>query len=682
MQKLQFGVQAYQGKDLNTAEAIFLEILAVNSKEPNSLHLLGCIYKDRGQLQKAMESIQASILEDGSNPIPFVNLGKILMIDGQHENAVKLFKESLKRNQQIAETWFCLGNAQWKLDQSEDAKECYSKVLELNPTHGGAAGNLGLLLQEEGELEEAEMMLRKSLEFNPQDLNCRINYANLLGELNEYQLAVDQYELALLTAPISAELYYNYANLLSSRSDCIGALGCYQKALEIQPEFAEAYYNCGILLAEIGELEQAIVSYEKAIEVNPGFADVYLNLGSVFAEQNKNQSAIECYQKAIELKPDFAEAYLNLGNVLIDGGDAGEAIGCYRKAIALKSDLADAYFALGRALNELGQFDEVLELCAKIKVLFPVDVQSTVCLCGHSLVFDWHHRQALNLEHEARLPLLLSPKTSVADIFAMSREIHSIVYPSIHAARAQNDSNDLELLSKGYLVQDCVIDPVCCDELISKFSASSFSMSEDLVDVVSSHGVLKEALISAYNHTGFPHLAWNCISLSKQPEDVAISDDWHYDNHYSVTTPKLMVYLNSQAWGKGATEFVDACCSTRLSELTGYLGMIPQRKDYRCYVRGYADELGLIPDSLDPDHYTFSPDKSGTGVWFYPSRVLHRGVSPVNGARHVLSLSFTPLPIDCGWSVDKCLERSIEILKDKIKHGMQGSDINPCWMPS
>ena len=546
MQKLQFGVQAYQGKDLDTAEAIFLEILAVNSKEPNSLHLLGCIYKDRGQLQKAMESIQASILEDGSNPIPFVNLGKILMIDGQHENAVKLFKESLKRNQQIAETWFCLGNAQWKLDQSEDAKECYSKVLELNPTHGGAAGNLGLLLQEEGELEEAEMMLRK----------------------------------------------------------------------------------------------------------------------------------------AVELKPDFAEAYLNLGNVLIDGGDAGEAIGCYRKAIALKSDLADAYFALGRALNELGQFDEVLELCAKIKVLFPVDVQSTVCLCGHSLVFDWHHRQALNLEHEARLPLLLSPKTSVADIFAMSREIHSIVYPSIHAARAQNDSNDLELLSKGYLVQDCVIDPVCCDELISKFSASSFSMSEDLVDVVSSHGVLKEALISAYNHTGFPHLAWNCISLSKQPEDVAISDDWHYDNHYSVTTPKLMVYLNSQAWGKGATEFVDACCSTRLSELTGYLGMIPQRKDYRCYVRGYADELGLIPDSLDPDHYTFSPDKSGTGVWFYPSRVLHRGVSPVNGARHVLSLSFTPLPIDCGWSVDKCLERSIEILKDKIKHGMQGSDINPCWMPS
>ena len=55
MQKLQFGVQAYQGKDLDTAEAIFLEILAVNSKEPNSLHLLGCIYKDRGQLQKAID---------------------------------------------------------------------------------------------------------------------------------------------------------------------------------------------------------------------------------------------------------------------------------------------------------------------------------------------------------------------------------------------------------------------------------------------------------------------------------------------------------------------------------------------------------------------------------------------------------------------------------------------------
>ena len=125
MQQLQAAVQAYQGKDLDGAESIFKKILAFSPKDPNALHLLGCIYKDRGQLQPAVELIQASIREDATNPIPFLNLGKILVIAGQHENAAGIFQESLKRNQQIPETWFCFGNALRKIEKREEAKQAY-----------------------------------------------------------------------------------------------------------------------------------------------------------------------------------------------------------------------------------------------------------------------------------------------------------------------------------------------------------------------------------------------------------------------------------------------------------------------------------------------------------------------------------------------------------------------------
>ena len=50
--------------------------------------------------------------------------------------------------------------------------------------------------------------------------------------------------------------------------------------------------------------------------------------------------------------------------------------------------------------------------------------------------------------------------------------------------------------------------------------------------------------------------------------------------------------------------------------------------------------------------------------------------------RHVLSFSLTPLPTDCGLSVDYCVEKSTEILLDKIKQGMQKNDANPYWMSS
>ena len=52
----------------------------------------------------------------------------------------------------------------------------------------------------------------------------------------------------------------------------------------------------------------------------------------------------------------------------------------------------------------------------------------------------------------------------------------------------------------------------------------------------------------------------------------------------------------------------------------------------------------------------------------------------MKGVRHVLSFSLTPLPADCGWSVDQCVEKSVEILKDKIKKRMQKSDVNPYWI--
>ena len=141
-----------------------------------------------------------------------------------------------------------------------------------------------------------------------------------------------------------------------------------------------------------------------------------------------------------------------------------------------------------------------------------------------------------------------------------------------------------------------------------------------------------------------------------------------------------MIYLNSQKDEGGATHFVNADLSSKISEKSDYMGLIYQRESYLNRFKGLVEELNLDPVTLDPQHYVFSPESAGSGVWFCPARALHRGVSPVKGVRHVLSFSLTPLPAGCGWSVDQCVEKSIEILKDKIKKGMHKTDINPYWI--
>lgn len=144
---LQTAVQAYQSKDLDSTLSIIMQILAENPKEPDALHLLGCIYKDRGQLQQAAELIQASIREDDSNPIPFLNLGKILAIAGQHENAASALQESLKRHQEIPETWFCLGNVLMAIGKKQQAIQVYRIALQINPAYAVGASKFRIASQ-------------------------------------------------------------------------------------------------------------------------------------------------------------------------------------------------------------------------------------------------------------------------------------------------------------------------------------------------------------------------------------------------------------------------------------------------------------------------------------------------------------------------------------------------------
>ncbi|ABM79143.1 Hypothetical protein P9303_24101 [Prochlorococcus marinus str. MIT 9303] len=714
MQQLQVAVQAYQSKDLDGAEAVFKQILAVNPKEPNALHLLGCIYKDRGQHQQAVELIQASIREDESNPIPFFNLGKILAIAGQHENAVGVFQEALKRNQQIPETWFCFANALREIGKTEEAKQAYRNALQLNPAHAGAAGNLGALLTDDGELDEAEQLFVKAVDQYPNNVNLRINYGRLLAEKAEHAAAIMQYQIALPLAPQSPELHYNFANALKEEGDVEEAIASYRKAIEVKPDFADAYFALGLVMKEEGDVEEAIASYRKAIEVKPDFADAYFALGLVMKEEGDVEEAIASYRKAIEVKPDFADAYFALGLVMKEEGDVEEAIASYRKAIEVKPDFADAYFALGlvmkeegdveeaiasyrkaievkpdfadaylnlgNVLKEEGEIDEARQIITTLRQMKSFEKETWTRIQDKTLVFDWHHRRALGLLWQVELAAFSGMEP--ASCLPAVKQADALCFPPSFLGDEISCEDGKLLYEKGYLVEEGLVSPGLCAQLISQFNNGKAPMSAALIESVEVNGILRFALERIFLHTGFPHLIWNCIYFAKGPDDETVSDTWHYDNHYNAWTPKLMIYLNSQGEECGATEFVDAGLSRKISEKSDYMGLVWQRKSYPDMVKDLVEDLNLDPVSLDPEHYTFSPDHVGSGVWFCPARALHRGVSPKKGLRHVLSFSLTPLPKDCGWSVDQCEEKSIEILKDKIEKGMQKTDVNPYWMLS
>ena len=608
MQQLQAAVALHNQGELDRAEAIYRQVLAVDANNFFALNFSGCICREKKRFDEGIDLLSRAVSLQPGNPDAVYNLGNV-------------FKDA---------------------ERLDDAISCYEKALRLRAEYPEALNNLGMCLKEVDRYEHAEIVLKRAVSMQPGLAGAWLNLGNTLKEQEKFEESI----------------------------------ASYRKAIEMKPNFAGAWLNLGNTLKEQEKFEESIASYRKAIEVKPDFADAWLNLGNTLKEQEKFKESIASYRKAIEVKPDFADAYFNLGNVLKEEGELVEAIASYRKATEVRPDFLDAYFQLGVVCMNVGSLDEVRQIINTLRQMKSLEDEASITFQDKILVFDWHYRRALDLSWKVELAAAGVDSSPLAAV----KQVDSLCFPPLFLGD-QTPCAELKMLyENGYLVDEGIVSSGVCAQFISQFNDVNEPMSAELVEAVLTNGVLRSVLEKILLHTGFPHLVWNCAYFAKGPDDEEVSDAWHYDNHYNIWTPKLMVYLNSQSEERGATHFVDQGLSRQLSEKSEYVGLVFQRELFANRVKELVEELNIDPVTLDPEYYVFSPEKAGAGVWFCPARALHRGVSPVKGVRHVLSFSLTPLPADCGWSVDQCLEKSVEILQDKIKKGMQKADINPYWI--
>ena len=138
-----------------------------------------------------------------------------------------------------------LGNADYFLENYEQALETYNKLLEMKPGHEDAMKNIPLFYREAGRYYGEKMNdLPKSLEY--------------LAE--SYRLNPGDYETVRLS---------------------------------------------GIANAITGNFSEALFFFEKSIEMDPGNAGAYLNLGNLYYNNGNPEKGRFFHDKAIELDPDI-----------------------------------------------------------------------------------------------------------------------------------------------------------------------------------------------------------------------------------------------------------------------------------------------------------------------------------------------------------------------------------------
>jgi tetratricopeptide (TPR) repeat protein len=348
-------LQFHQHGQLAEAQRIYGQVLELDPRHADSLHLLGVLAHQIGRNDIAVELIGRAIAVDKRPAAFHSNLGTAYQALGKLEEAAASYERALAIDAELAEAQMNLGVVLEAQGKHEQAEMRFRRALSLRPNLAEAHVNLGNILQAQGKLEEAAASHKCAMALKPEFAEAWFNYANTLQSQGRLEEAVASYKRVLVLKPGMAEAHGNLGNVLLARKELDEAEACYARALELQPDYAEAWYNRGNLRQAQEKLIEAAACYERAIQLKPQLPEAHYNLGNTLHSLERLEEAAASFKRALELRPEYAEAHYNLGCVFEDLGRLDEALARMARALEIKPDYNQARF--GQALAQLRSGD-------------------------------------------------------------------------------------------------------------------------------------------------------------------------------------------------------------------------------------------------------------------------------------------------------------------------------------
>jgi len=319
------------------AEICLHKILQIKPDHAESNHLLGIIACQHKQYEAGRQLITRAIQNNPLEPRYHLNLGIVLQMSGDQNNATAAYERAIQLHPEYAAAYNYLGNAYINLGNFQKALAASERAIELDPDLAEAYNNRGISLK-------------------------------ALGRSSE---AISAYETAIRLQPEYAEAYNNYGVALKDQGRLADALQACERAIQLEPGLADASNNLGTVLMDLHRLDESLAAFNRAVQLKPDYAEAHNNRGTALGILGRLVDAVAVFDQAIHTRPDYAEAHNNRGNTLRDLGKVDEAEASYRQALALKPDYvyahsnllfmlaANAQLTPEQMLREMQQWDRV-----------------------------------------------------------------------------------------------------------------------------------------------------------------------------------------------------------------------------------------------------------------------------------------------------------------------------------
>jgi len=183
-------LSAHRAGQLDTAAALYREVLSHSKKQFAPLHLLGVIEGQRGNLTEGIRQISKALRLEPRSAEAHLNLGRLQGEAGDLINAERNLRKAIGFDPQNALAYSNLAAVYRRMKRYHQAKAAADQALRINPNEWMALINRGNVFLTASLPDQAKADYERAAALLPSSAEAWIGLASSLLDLNRYQEAI------------------------------------------------------------------------------------------------------------------------------------------------------------------------------------------------------------------------------------------------------------------------------------------------------------------------------------------------------------------------------------------------------------------------------------------------------------------------------------------------------------
>lgn len=288
------------------------ECQSILLKQPNNLKILDLCalsYLLTGQDDACSASYLEILKIDPTNFVANLNVGKIYINQGKHQQALPFLEKCLIDSEYLTNVHLMIGICHEMIANYPEAVNSYSLVISKEP----------------------------------QKLPGYIRLASTLFKLQHKNAALEVLDTGFRINPNAHDLMYAKGNLLIEAGLYVSAEDVFVKLNENEPKKIEYISSYAELLRKMRKTEQSLIKYKEALELDPQHVPTLINYGNLLSHLKQINEAIEIFKKVIEIDSKNSKAFGNISNLMLIKRDLNSALDYAEKTFNLTPSVAGSY---------------------------------------------------------------------------------------------------------------------------------------------------------------------------------------------------------------------------------------------------------------------------------------------------------------------------------------------------